>query len=300
MTASMSRGVRSAALTAPARHATIVHAAKQPRSLFRSSATSAIVHQIATRPLLSPTLSSVLPKRSATLSQRLATGVQSPATRWRSPLILPPAPSDRDEREGIGRVRLAVAHSAAVEDQRVVEDRALAFGHGAQLLQEVREEAREVSADLGVQLHVLGTVAMVRHVVVRLPDLEQRVGPLAGFTRHHEREHARRVSLIRHGQQVEHQRCVVFEHLRDAEGRVECDDARAVLRLGPLDAPFDLAHVIQVVGEASAVLRADATLNLLRFLADRIEDASVFLYPRHDARRRSRPCRISARTPCED
>ena len=99
-----------------------------------------------------------------------------------------------------------------------------------------------MSADLGVQLHVLWPVAMVRHVMVWLRDSEHRVRSLAGFTRHHEREHARHVPLVRDGQEVEHQRRVVLEDVRHAEWRVD-GDARAVLRFRPLDAPLDLTHV---------------------------------------------------------
>ena len=57
-----------------------------------------------------------------------------------------------------------------------------------------------------------------------------------------------------------------------------------VLRFGPLDAPLDLAHVVEVVAEASAIARADLALQIARFFGDRVEDAAIFLHALRGAR----------------
>ena len=64
----------------------------------------------------------------ATPSQRLATGVHSRRHDEAVALHLAAGAADRGERQRIGRVRLAVAHAGAEDDQRMIEHRAVAFG----------------------------------------------------------------------------------------------------------------------------------------------------------------------------
>ena len=54
----------------------------------------------------------------------------------------------RDQRKRIRSVRLTVAHARAVEDQRVVEDGAVTFGHRLELLHEAREQLRRQFSEL--------------------------------------------------------------------------------------------------------------------------------------------------------
>src|ERR1043166_8676638 len=68
------------------------------------------------------------------------------------------------EREVI--VRVAVAHVAAVQDHRVVEQRAVAVGRVLQPIEEMLEEPDVVGLDLHVLFHLLGAVLMVRDRVV--------------------------------------------------------------------------------------------------------------------------------------
>ena len=74
---------------------------------------------------------------------------------------------------------------------------------------------------------LLRVVAVMRHRVMRLGDADLRVRPLADLARHHEREHARDVGLVRERQQVEHQLDVLVERLRHADRRVGHRDRRS-------------------------------------------------------------------------
>ena len=99
--------------------------------------------------------------------------------------------------------------------------------------------------------------------VVRLAHADLRIRPLAGLARHHEREDAREVGLVGHGQQVEHQPRMFLERLGDAERRVDGDDALGVRCLRSLDAALDFADVVEIVAQPDAIGRTDAALDEL-------------------------------------
>ena len=73
-------------------------------------------------------------------------------------------------RQRIGGVHVRVRHAAAVEDQRVVEDRSVAIRHGLQVLQQARDHLQTEDVDLGVLRHLLRLVAVMRGHVPRLGD----------------------------------------------------------------------------------------------------------------------------------
>jgi hypothetical protein len=72
-------------------------------------------------------------------SQRLLMGVPV-ASRWRAVLDGVAAFAEKDEREVVVVVPLAVAVAAAVGDERVVEDGAVAFLDVVELVQHIAEE----------------------------------------------------------------------------------------------------------------------------------------------------------------
>ena len=158
----------------------------------------------------------------------------------------------------------------------MVEHRAVAFGRRAQPLEERREQHREIGVDLRVLRHLVGLLGVVRRVVVRLAHAEARIRALARLAPRHEREHAREIGLIRDRQQVEHHGHVLFERLRNADRRRE-RKLRRVARLGALDTPLDLAHVLEVVVEPPLVRRAHDTLQRTGLLDDGIENAAVLV-----------------------
>ena len=74
-------------------------------------------------------------------------------------------------------VQVAVAHAAAVEDCRVIEQRAVPVWSRLQLLQEMPEQLHVVRVDLLLLGDEDRIVAMVRHRMVLLGDADLRVGP---------------------------------------------------------------------------------------------------------------------------
>ena len=92
------------------------------------------------------------------------------------------------------------------------------------------------------------------------------IGALAQLARQHEGEDARHVGLIGDGQQVEHQPHVLFERVGHANRRVHLH-VDAILRLGALDTPLDLAEVVQVVADAATIAHAQAALQLTASVA---------------------------------
>ena len=137
---------------------------------------------------------SAWPNFSATLSQKFPTGVRVGSSMCRCPLPTPPPISDHRQR--IGGVDVRIGHARAVDDQRMIEQGAVAIRRGAQLLQELRVHARVIGVDLDHLRHLVRLVQVMRNGVVLLGDADLRIGALAEFARHHEGEHARGVGLI--------------------------------------------------------------------------------------------------------
>src|SRR5436190_14271318 len=71
------------------------------------------------------------------------------------------------------RVQVRVTERAAVQERRVIEQRAVAFWRRLELAQERREQLRLIRVELRVALDVLRLLLMVRHRVMPLrePDL---------------------------------------------------------------------------------------------------------------------------------
>ena len=68
--------------------------------------------------------------------------------------------ADRNQRQRVGGVCVAVAHAGAVKDQRVIEQGAVAIGRALQLLDEFGELLRVIEVDLRV-LGVLDRIVAV-------------------------------------------------------------------------------------------------------------------------------------------
>ena len=83
-----------------------------------------------------------------------------------------------------------------------------------------------------------------------LRDAEVRVRPLAQLAREHEREHARHVGLECRSHEVVHQPHVILERIGHADRRADVRHLRRAVRLGSLDAAFDLADVVEILADA--------------------------------------------------
>ncbi len=174
---------------------------------------------------------------------------------------------------------IAVGHTAAVDDQHVIEQAAVAVGRGLQLLDELGEllDVERVQPRIGGE-H-LRLVAVVRHFVVTRGDADFRIGPAAGLAAHHEREDPREIRLIGDHHQVEHQRRVLGVRVGHARGRVD-GYVDLVLRLGLLDAALDFTDAVQILAEPDAVALAELAVHLVGIFRDGVENAAVFLLAR--------------------
>src|SRR5688572_11292774 len=111
--------------------------------------------------------------------------------------------TDEQRRQQISRVDVSIPHAAAVQDQGVIEQRAVTVRSGAKPLDEFRKQRQMIRVDLGVGLDRLRPVAVVGDRVVRLGDTDVRIGALAQLASDHERKDTSQVGLIRDREQIE-------------------------------------------------------------------------------------------------
>src|SRR5262245_59832033 len=71
-------------------------------------------------------------------------------------------------RKRTGSVDVGIAHAAAIDDQRVIEQRPVTVGCRAQLLEELREQLRVIRVDLRNLCDLVRIVAVMRDLVVLL------------------------------------------------------------------------------------------------------------------------------------
>ncbi len=163
------------------------------------------------------------------------------------PVALNAAAGDED-RQVLVVVEARVAHAAAVENQRVVEQRAVAVRSVAHPLEEVREQRHMELVDLRELQDLLWIVAVVADRVVRVCDADLRIRAVALLTRELEGSDPRDVRLEGENLQVEHQLRVIGELRRHAHRPIEV--RRLVLGdglFGPFDLTLDLAHALDVL-----------------------------------------------------
>ena len=153
-------------------------------------------------------------------------------------------------------MRVAVAHVAAVQDQRMIQQRAVAVLGGVQLLQELGEQREVIILDLHQLLDLVRAVLVVRRGVMAVGNAHLRIGPVADLARHHEGEHAADVGLIRERQKIVHDPDVLFVGERNARRLLRQLHVGIHLLAGFLDAPLDFANVLQILADLEAVLAA--------------------------------------------
>ena len=122
------------------------------------------------------------------------------------------AAAREQHRQRVVIVLIRIRHAAAVHDQRVIEQAAVAVGRVGELAQEIRDRgARVVLVELREPLDVRGNPRVVRRVVEALVHAAARIQPVAELARDHERRDAREIGRPREREQVEHQHRVLFE-----------------------------------------------------------------------------------------
>src|SRR5579872_5175281 len=117
----------------------------------------------------------------------------------------------QDVRNVVVQVLVGVAHVGAVEDQRVIQQRAVAVRRLLHLVGQVRQAGDVIASDLGVVGDALGVFGVVRSSVETAGGAAQRVrasGQVAGVEH---RSDAGDVGLVSQQQQIRMQLDVLVE-----------------------------------------------------------------------------------------
>ena len=180
------------------------------------------------------------------------------------------------DRQIPGRVRIAIAHARAVNDDRVVQKCAIAVGSGLHLLHEAGEQFHVMRVDLCQPREQVGPHLVVRYRVMRLWDADLGIGANAFFTADQERADASQIGLIGNQHEVEHDVGVFFEVSGNTSRLGDHRQVTISLTLGNLDSPLDVAHGIQVAVQLASIAAADHAPERSQLVAHRIEHALVF------------------------
>src|SRR5262245_65574916 len=102
------------------------------------------------------------------------------------------------------RVEVAVADAAAVYDQRMVEQIAVAVGRRFQPLQQIAEELDVLLVDLRYLGDLFRVVLVVSEVVMPVGDSDRAIWTVAALASPHQDDTASKVGLVRDGQQIQY------------------------------------------------------------------------------------------------
>ena len=174
-------------------------------------------------------------------------------------------------------VDVGVAHAAAQQVQRVIQQRAVAVGRRRQLLDQVGEQRHVVGVDLRQLDELLRVVDVMRHGMVRLGDADVGIGAGAGLARQLEGDDARGVGLERQHLEVEHQPDVILPDRGHAGRPRQIGQARRVGLLRPLDPAFHLAHRVQVLPDPVLIAGSQLAAQPRQVGGHPVQDAAALL-----------------------
>ena len=228
------RGAATVVVLRPARHALLSSFAaasatsgsgggsravrKRRRSHDRAELPRALDYDRDSGPVLSPILSFSTPnicERGQQKIRRRAFGLDMTAA-----LVLSHRAADQHVTDILVAVQVRVAHVTGPQNQRMVEQVAIAIGCRFQLIQEVRQALDVIAVDLGPVLAFLRNRAMVRRGMIGRRHARFRIAPHADVVRVHQRRYPRDVRLESQRLQVPHQLDVFGERFRHAEGNL--------------------------------------------------------------------------------
>jgi len=126
-------------------------------------------------PVLSPMLSIGMPPFSSSVSSRFAIGVWSSYPQVAPTLQLPARASGHQIRQGEMIMQIAVAHVAAEQNDRIVQQVAVAIRRALQLPKEPREQRDVIVLNLRQLLDLLRQILMMRRSVVPIMHAHLRI-----------------------------------------------------------------------------------------------------------------------------
>src|SRR5688572_3368951 len=170
------------------------------------------------------------------------------------------AARDQD-RQILVIMKAGVTHAAAVQIERMIEERAVTVRRVLHALEEVREQRHMECIDLRDRQELLGIVAVMTGGMVRIRDADLDVAPIALLARELERDDARDVGLERQNLQIEHQLRMVGERRGNPHWPVEIRRQVARDRLfSALDLTLDRASAVEILIQACAIGNAHPLL----------------------------------------
>ena len=153
-------------------------------------------------------------------------------------------------------VQIAITHSAAIEDQALIQERALAFRRRLQLLQEVAQQLNVVGVDFGFFRDQLRVVAVMRCGMMLFRNPDVRVRSRTQLTGHDHGEDPRDIRVEGQSLQVEHQLGVLVKRVGNIGRTFRQLEVLNALRLGVLDALLDFANSIEIFVQFGSVALA--------------------------------------------
>ena len=161
----------------------------------------------------------------------------------------------------------------------MIQQRAVAVRRRLQLVQQIGERLHVQFVDLDDLGDLFLIVLMVGDRVVPVRDADGAVAAVAAFTRHHETDYAGHVRLESDDDQVAHYLGVLLELVGDAGGPFQQRQLHCrALFFRFLNAAFNVANAVQILGQLALVARAQSRLQTRDVSTDEIEDASILLH----------------------
>ena len=171
-------------------------------------------------PVLSPSFSVCTPDLSSIDSSRLFIGVSSAIADVPAALEFSRPAADQSQRQIGVRVPIAVGDAAAVEDHRVIEQRAVAVRSRFHALDQISELIHVMRVDLDGLGDLDRIVLVMRAVVMAVGNADLAIAAIAALAGQHERNHARQIGLVGDHHQVHHQPRMVDELFGSGHGKI--------------------------------------------------------------------------------
>ena len=175
-------------------------------------------------------------------------------------------------------MRIAIAHVAAEQQDRIVEQGAVTFLDRIHFFEEARELANVPSLDLDVLRHFLRVILVMRGGMVAFVDTHHRISTVGKFTRHHERGHAGGLGLVCQNHQVKHHLQMLFIVKGNTRRRVRNHEVGIARNrhFGLLQAALYFANAFQVVVDFLLVTLPQGGVQGARLANNAIENAAIF------------------------
>ena len=193
---------------------------------------------------------------------------------------VPPPPPASKSRQIIVRMPVAVGIAASIDDHRIMEQ---GFAVDVVVFAQLVEKHGELSdiplVDISDFTNPVGTVAVMRKVVVSLDDADVVERPVAAVVREHQARDACRVGLECQYEQVVHQLDVLGVVGRNADRRIHGRVGDFAEAFHLFDPGFELANAGQVLVELVLVARLQATVHRAGLGENEVEDGPLLDAP---------------------